>query len=401
MPQHVSVLLTSGNLRRDPQAFPRVMSMDSRDDPLWIGPYEVVAALGQGGMGIVHLARHPSGRLVVVKRALREEPDADDRLRDEGRLGLLVSHPHIVQTLDVFEDDGHPVVVTAYVPGASFLDLRENHGPLHPAVVCQVGHALGLALHALHSAVNPDGRLLQLLHRDVTASNVLMGFDGRVRLIDLGIARANDTRTVRTKTGFLRGTFRYLAPELFDGGDYSPLTDLWSLGVVLFEALIGRAIVRGTEAEAIGRICSGTIARLEPGEMPDPVMLRAIERLLQKDVRTRPQSAMEAAAMFAMLQKGFEGSDPANLAATAVATCISGQAGVEPKLTETEGFDIPSTMPASLVGAPGGDGSLLLSDAILDTAPQTPADAFANERSDPSVQLLDYAARLKRLERAG
>jgi eukaryotic-like serine/threonine-protein kinase len=396
MPQRVSVEPTTTILRRDPSTFPSLDEMDAREDPLWIGPYEVVAGLGQGGMGIVHLARHPSGRLVVVKRALREEPDADDRLRDEGRLGLLVSHPHIVQTLDVFEDEGHPVVVTAYVPGASLLELRENHGPLHPAVVCQAGHALGLALDALHSAVNPDGRLLQLLHRDVTASNVLMGFDGRVRLIDLGIARANDTRSVRTKTGFLRGTFRYLAPELFDGGDYTPLTDLWSLGVVLFEALVGRPIVRGSEAEAIGRICSGTITRLELGEMPDTVMLRAVERLLQKDVRARPQSAMEAAAMFAMLQKGFESVDPASLAAAAVATCISGQAGVHTHVSD-DPLDIPTTLPASLVGSPGGDNSLLLSEAVVDV--ETPPNAFSNERSDPSVQLLDYAARLKRLER--
>ena len=93
-----------------------------------------------------------------------------------------------------------------------------------------------------------------MLTSDVTASNIMLGHDGRARLIDLGIARSRENRAERTDAGSVRGTLRYLAPELFGTADHSPQTDLWSLGVVLWESLIGREALQGPSAACIGRI---------------------------------------------------------------------------------------------------------------------------------------------------
>lgn len=260
--------------------------------------------IGGGGMGRVRLARGFDGRLVVLKTAIHEEDD--ERLRDEARVGLRLRHPGLVETIELFdiEERGRkrPVLVTAYVPGTSLLELR-RHGPLPGAVVCRLGRELAEALSALHNATGEDGGLLGVVHRDVTAANCLVGHDGRARLIDLGIARSQENRALRTEAGMLRGTLRYLAPELFDGGPYSPQTDLWSLGVALWEALLGRVAVVGNDAVAIERICAGLVMVLEDGEQPDPIARQAIAHLLVPSPLGRPRSAADAADLFAAAER--------------------------------------------------------------------------------------------------
>jgi serine/threonine protein kinase len=274
-----------------------------------VGPYEIIHELGQGGMGRVRLARAPDGRRVVLKDALRAEPDDDERLRDEARVGLRLRHPGVVETVELLEvPDGQgrlrPVLVTAFVAGVSFLELRRS-GPAPAALVCRLGRQLAGALDAIHDIVDDEGRPLGVLHRDVTAGNCLLGEDGDARLIDFGIARSGDSRAVRTQSGLVRGTLRYLAPELFAGGGYSRQSDLWSLGVVLFELLVGRPAVEGNDIAAMGRICVGDLMELREGEAPDPRVLRALSQLLQKAPQDRPRRARDTAALFAMLEKAL------------------------------------------------------------------------------------------------
>ena len=275
-----------------------------------VGPYEIKHELGAGGMGRVRLARAVDGRLVVLKNCLRDDDDDDDRLRDEARVGLRLRHPGVVETvglLEVPDERGkvRPVLVTAFVDGVSLLELRKTR-PLSPALVCRLGRQLAAALDAIHGIVDDEGRPLGVLHRDVTAANCLLGDDGDARLIDFGIARSRESRALRTQTGLVRGTLRYLAPEIFAGTGYSVQSDLWSLGVVLFEALVGRAAVTGNDVAAMGRICVGNLMELYPGETPDPRVLRALSQLLQKKPADRPRSARDAAAIFAMHEKALE-----------------------------------------------------------------------------------------------
>ena len=285
--------------------------------------YEIIDDIGGGGMGRVRLARHVDGRLVVMKTAIHE--DDDERLRDEARVGLRLHHEGIVQTLELLEladrtGKARPVLVTAYVPGISLLELR-GHGPLPPLVVCRLGQELALALAALHAACDDHGRPLSVVHRDVTGANCLLGHDGRARLIDLGIARSRENRALRTETGLLRGTLRYLAPELFEQGSYSPQSDVWSLGVVLWEALLGRSAIVGSDAVAINRIASGLVMVCDDGEEPDPVLARAIGHLLALEPQDRPPTAADAAAIFATVERDLTGGD-AGIATTASAMVV-------------------------------------------------------------------------------
>ena len=281
----------------------------SRRHPLQIGRYMVIEDIGAGGMGRVRLARDPDGRLVVLKTALHDDDDDDERLRDEGRVGLRVRHKYLVETIECFEvrdryQRCRPVLVTGFVPGVSALELRRL-GALPAAVVARLGRQLAEGLHALHEATDDTGRRLGILHRDVTGGNCMLGHDGTGRVIDLGIARFAESRALRTETGLLRGTLRYLAPELFDGGAYSIQTDLWALGVVLWEALLGRTAVVGSDAVAVSRICAGRLMILEDNEKPDSLIARAIGALLRKNPRDRPKNALEAAALFAMVEKSL------------------------------------------------------------------------------------------------
>lgn len=273
-----------------------------------IGRYEILSELGRGGMASAFLARAPDGQHVVLKLPLVDDPDTCERLRDEARTGLRLAHPHIVETLDLFEHEGKPVLVLSYVSGASMYELR-TRGALPPAVVLRIGRQIGEALDAIHHATDEHGRHLQILHRDVTAGNIMLAEDGDARLIDLGIAKSAESQAARTKSGCMRGTLRYIAPELFMGGDFSHASDLWSLGIVLLEAALGRTSFPGrNDAEVVLKIVEARPLELQPGEYLDPRVRQALEWLLHKDPARRPARARDAAALFAMLEKDFPDS---------------------------------------------------------------------------------------------
>ncbi len=370
-----------------------------------IGRFQIIDEIGGGGMGRVRLARDETGRLVVLKNCLRDDPDDDERLCDEARVGLRLQHEGLVSTIELFHFEDRngrqrPILVTAYVPGVSLLELRRV-GPMPALAVCRLGRELAAALDALHQASDDDGLPLGVVHRDVTAANCLLGHDGHARLIDLGIARSTQNRALRTETGLLRGTLRYLAPELFDGGRYSVQSDLWALGVVLWEALLGRPAVIGSDAVAVGRICSGSIMILEDDERPDTQVSRAIGRLLTKDPAGRPKRAKEAAALFAMVEKSLAG-DADNVVARVVAAAISGVGSFDdvtigmlaiPAMKKTaaattDTFVAPARAPSVL------ENSAVIELAAFEVPPPTPTSPEA------ARALADYAARLLQMERA-
>ncbi len=367
-----------------------------------VGRYEIIDEIGAGGMGRVRLARDPSGRIVVLKTALRDDIDDDERLRDEARVGQRVRHPSLVETLDLFEIDddkagrNRPVLVTAYVPGVTLIELRRV-GPMNPVVVCRLGRQLAEALDAIHDAKDLEGRPLDVLHRDVTAGNCLIGHDGRARLIDLGISRSAESRALRTETGLLRGTLRYLGPELFDGGHYSAQSDLWALGVVLWEALLGRAAVTGSDAVAVGRICSGNLMTLDEGEDAEPRVSRAIAQLLRRNAVDRPRRAREAAALFAMLEKALPG-DADELAQALVWRAIGGpevegETSVVAQATRNFGGHDDVTAPPQLAAAL----ALTVADHPLRAAIN---GAPPSQDKTPSQGIAHYAAFLQSMEKS-
>lgn len=387
------------------------------------GRYEVIGELGSGGMGQLLLARAPGGARVVIKTAHSREDD--ERLRDEARVGMRLLHPNIVETLDLLEHEGRPALVTAYVPGASLFDLRRR-GALPPAVVCRMARQIAEALDALHEAADEHGRPLQMLHRDVTPGNVLLGYDGAARLIDLGIARSTESRAERTESGAVRGTLRYLAPELFAGGPHSVRSDLWSLGVVSFEALLGRESARGPMASAVGKIVAGKLMELEPGERPEPSVVKGIAQLLRMDPLARPGRARDAAALFAMLEKQLVGGRDVVPEARAAVVAAMGPEPDQRRETsqeavqraqemffaearlQTTGVAVVETAAEPARTVPERPGSaLLLEEELVDPAATVPDRAVPaglppTERlprtQTPNDALREYARRLQELE---
>jgi hypothetical protein len=280
-----------------------------------------IRQLGVGGMAVATLARDEAGRLVVLKRSLAGRPSDDKALRDEGRLGQLLDHPALVKTLGVIEEDGHPCLVLDYIPGLSLQALR-SCGPLAPGLCCVIGHHIAEALSTIHTAENDQGHHLGMLHRDVTPANILVSLDGQPKLIDLGIARALDSTVTKTSTGELRGTLRFLAPELFADAKQSTATDLWAMGVSLLEAALGAPLFRGSTHEILLNIVRKPPLESIDASRLDPRLTAALRPLLEPDPALRDADARISAARFAEAALSFS-ADRAALAVHVRASCAT------------------------------------------------------------------------------
>ncbi|GAA4520421.1 hypothetical protein GCM10023191_097360 [Actinoallomurus oryzae] len=195
-------------------------------DPRSVGDHQVIARLGEGGMGQVFLGTSPGGRPVaikVVRPALAAEAGFRERFRREVEAARTVSGAFTAPVVEADPVGPVPWLATAYLPGLSLLDLVRAHGPLPPPAVRALGAALAEALVAVHRA--------GIAHRDLKPSNVMITPQG-VRVIDFGIAKAADGGPL-TQSGQLLGTPGYLAPEQAAGGAVGPATDVFALAAVL------------------------------------------------------------------------------------------------------------------------------------------------------------------------
>ncbi len=201
---------------------------------VFVGPYRLVGTLGEGGMGVVHLALDPSGRAVAVK-VLKPHVTGDGVARRRlGREVLSlrrVRHPNIAEVLDADLDAASPYLVTAFVPARTLDHQVREHGPLPMAYVAHLGRVMVGALRVIHEA--------GIVHRDVKPANVLLLDDAPI-LIDFGIAHVADEARI-TSSGLVMGTPGYLPPELVEGQPITPATDWWGWGATLAYAATGRA----------------------------------------------------------------------------------------------------------------------------------------------------------------
>jgi serine/threonine protein kinase len=278
-----------------------------------LGAYRIVRKLGEGGMAVAYLGTAPDERPVVLKMPLLPSTETSVKLRDEAQAGFRIQCPFVVRTLDFFVDRGRPVLVVEYVDGCALRDLRQRgpaKNPLPAVAVAWIGRAIAEGLAAIHEATDEQGHALGMLHRDVTASNILIDQLGVPRLIDLGIARSDENQQEKTQTGMIKGTLRFVAPELLLGADYTAATDLWALGVSLFEAAVGRQMVSGPPVEVFRALTQGKHTALRPGEFIEPALSDALHALLcEKDARLR--NARAAARMFAIVEQKLAHADPA------------------------------------------------------------------------------------------
>jgi serine/threonine protein kinase len=226
------------------------------------------ACLGSGGFGEVYLGRR-DGRDVAVKvlhHGLDPRSQAVQRLRDEARLLGLLDHPGILAIEDLVLLDGRVALITEYVDGADLEALLHPSDPIPPAAGADVLQQVATALQAAYTTIDPKGRPLRLLHRDIKPANIRVGRDGRVKLLDFGIAKATGvTREARTQGSSVIGSFAYMAPERFDPRvEDGPAGDVYSLGCVLFEVLSGGAmLLEGYEMRALFTLAMSRSARDE------------------------------------------------------------------------------------------------------------------------------------------
>jgi serine/threonine-protein kinase len=231
------------------------------------GKYRIIAELGEGGTAKVYLAvaRGRSGfnKLVVlktIKRNLADHQETRQMFVQEARLAARLNHPGIVQTYEIVEIGGLPVIVMEYLEGHPLSSLisrarQQLTLPMHLRIIADAASAL----HYAHELADYDATPLGLVHRDMTPHNVMVTFDGQTKILDFGIAKLATSRN-ETRTGVIKGKVRYMPPEQIAGEAVDRRTDLYAVGVMLWEAATGRQMWEGcTDITVMNRVLNGEI----------------------------------------------------------------------------------------------------------------------------------------------
>ncbi|MFK7998853.1 MAG: serine/threonine protein kinase [Polyangiales bacterium] len=276
--------------------------------PQVLGRYELLREIASGGMATVYAARAAGAggfqKLVAVKRMLphmTSEQRFKDMFLDEARLTANIRSPYAVATLDLGEaEDGSLYLVMDLVIGSSFAEIlrgaiKQGRVLPIPAVV-EIVQQAARGLHDAHEATTPLGEPLHIVHRDVSPQNILVGIDGASRITDFGVAHALE-RITKTKGRNIKGKLAYCSPEQARGDALDARSDVFALGIVLWEGLTHRRLFKGKST-------TETITALLSAEIPDPRTLRpeiparlatVVQTALQRNPEERYQSALEFA----------------------------------------------------------------------------------------------------------
>lgn len=338
------------------------------------GRYELQSRIAIGGMGEVWQATDLIiGRQVAIK-ILKDEylgdPGFLERFRAEARHAALVNHEGIANVYDYGEEDGSAYLVMELVPGEALSTIIEREKTLSPDTVLDIVAQTAAALYAAHQA--------GLVHRDIKPGNLLITPDGRVKITDFGIARIAD-QVPLTATGQVMGTVQYLSPEQASGQSASPATDIYSIGIVAYEALAGHRPFTGESQVAIAMAQINDTPPDLPASIAEPVR-NLVYACIAKNPANRPTSAQALANAAKALRRG-----DVTAAAPAVPAVLSGGA------TPTQATTI-------LAAAPADDAATTVINAPLAAAPATAtmtrAEAKKKKRNPLTWPLIGLGALL-------
>lgn len=295
-------------------------------NPIVAGRYELLEVIGKGGMAVVWRAvdsQDPHKRVVAVKRVL-DELSADPGIRalflEEARVGQTLHHPNIVEVYDFGKDEKRAYfLVLEWVDG---LDLYEYMRGFHRAqvhvswqVATLIAHQALQGLVAAHERCDASGRAQPVIHRDLTPSNVLIGVDGVVKLADFGLARAMDRATM-TLPHMIKGKLSYTAPEMLRGQKANVRTDIYCLGLTLWECLAGKKLFVGAnQIKVLESVEQARVPRLEQfrPDVPRP-LVAVVMKAVSRDPKDRYASAREMdASIWDLLQSVPEPLDAERL----------------------------------------------------------------------------------------
>ncbi len=273
-----------------------------------VGSCEILRELGRGGMGVVYQAHQPDlDRTVAIKELpaeLAKKKEFSERFRREGKAYAQLRHQAIVAVHDFIEKSDALYLITEFVDGADLAKLLKQGGPLPPACAAVVGAKVAEALDYVH--------FHKLLHRDIKPANIMVTRDGDVKLMDFGIAK-DQTADDLTREGLLVGSPSYLAPEVLATGKADPRSDIWALGVTLYELCCGeKPFAAGTTDELFKNILRG---RYVPLRAKAPHVQKrfamAIERCLAKKPAGRwPNATLLAQELDVCAGRYLEGFHP-------------------------------------------------------------------------------------------
>ena len=270
-----------------------------------MGRYRLYGVIATGGMARVHYGRMHGqlgfARTVAIKRLHREyarDPEFVAMFLDEARLALRVHHANVVETLDVFAADGELFLVMEYVPAVPLsllfhaVEARGERVP--PPVAAAIVADVLRGLHAAHEATDEAGNPLDIVHRDVSPQNILVGADGSARVLDFGIAKASG-RQQMTRDGQVKGKLAYMSPEQITNVFVTRQSDVFAASIVLWEALTGTRLFQAESASSIlARVLSAPIAppsAVVPALAPDLDMIAL--RGLARDPSVRYATGLE------------------------------------------------------------------------------------------------------------
>ncbi|MBI2377701.1 MAG: protein kinase [Deltaproteobacteria bacterium] len=277
------------------------------------GPYEVLARLATGGAANIFLARQPSEdglyKLVCIKTLLPEraaDPEFVDMFLDEARIASRLTHPTCVRIFDLGFERGTYYQSMEFILGETLWNLLATVARLRVAlpapVVASIVASSSEGLHHAHDLADDEGRPYQLVHRDVSPQNLMVTFDGHTKVLDFGVAKAETGREA-TATGIVKGKFSYMSPEQITGGTIDRRSDIYSLGIVLFECLASRRLYRADSPEEIARM----MIERSPPRLRDlvPDVHPRLDAITHKALARLPEHRFQSAQEMALALRDF------------------------------------------------------------------------------------------------
>ncbi len=288
-------------------ATPPVSAAPTPAAPETIGRYQLCFELASGGMASVYLARAAGSpgfeKLVALKRIhphLSNETSYVEMFLDEARIASQITHPNVCSVFDFGEADGEHFIAMEYLVGEPLsrvyrrvvTNADERTSPLLPARMARIIAEACEGLHAAHELKSGDGDSMSVVHRDVSAENLFITYDGTTQVVDFGIAHARQ-RVHHTDAGQVKGTFPYMAPEQMTAAPVDRRVDVWALGAVLWELLtLRRLFLRDNDVNTMYAVLSSEI---EPPSVYRPDVPPELDEIVLKALKRNPDERWQSA----------------------------------------------------------------------------------------------------------